>query len=1090
MPTKVSAFCNKIIEAGWLLALAVVPLFFNIYSNRVFEPDKLGLLRSIATLMAVAWLIKWAEQASRQEDTIESESSPKQFWRIPLVAPTLVLVFVYLLSTVASIVPRTSLWGSYQRLQGTYTTFSYIVIFALMLQHLRRPEQLRRLLATAIFTSLPISLYALVQHYGLDPLPWGGDVTRRVASNMGNPIFVSAYVIMILPLTLARVLQMQSTALPDVGWKAKAGLSGLWVVTFATQLYAWIALGFDKGLLAGLFALILFVLVGVYFKRPLARFLLLGGYTFVLGVQLVCILFSGSRGPWLGIIGGLFFFGLLYICLRRWRAVAISLPIVTAAALAFLVLINLPDSPLAAVREVPYVGRLGHVLEVDSGTGKVRVLIWQGAVDLVESDPWRTLVGYGPESMYVAYNPFYPPELAHYEARNASPDRSHNETFDSLISTGLLGFIAYVFLFLSIFYYGLSWLGLIRSKARKRLFCVCSLVGTAGGVIVPLVVDRSLRFAGVGLPMGLMVGLSAYVMILALMSAYEKEEPDGPRPDGWRLLLLIALVSAIVSHFIEINFGIATAATRTYFWAFAALVALLGRGLVSPVVVMEAPVGGGASSQISGQQGHQKARRKSRRRRKKDRFRPGSVEPVFARPESFKTQLVAAAIIAGFILATLAWDYTTNAPGYSKPLEVLVKSLTVLRGSKTSVGMLWMVIATVVSSLAIFCAEIVESEEKRRAGGWWLTSLGLFLLIAGGISGVFALIHASNLTPGSNTSTIVYEYYVWLFLLLVALASTLYLGAPRPAPSSRGFMALGYPLLLLACFLFVDGANISTIKADVLYKQGLKFDQERSWDNAIYLYGKATEIAPQEDFYRLFSGRAIMERGKLEKDAELREVYFSKALEELEKARELNPLNTDHTANIARLYRTWGEMESDGKKRREKFEQSLEYYEEAHQLSPHNAQIINEWGLVLHLLGDLDLAMDKYDESLALDPEYEQTYVLIGDVYFAREEWAQALASLEKAVALDKKLVYAWSRASYAYSKLGEMDKAIDANLQVLKVAPKDYVTLKNLSLLYSQENQPTDALAYAERALKVAPEAEKTAMENFVNQLKSQTGG
>ncbi|MCZ7667758.1 MAG: hypothetical protein M5U34_11360 [Chloroflexi bacterium] len=32
----------------------------------------------------------------------------------------------------------------------------------------------------------------------------------------------------------------------------------------------------------------------------------------------------------------------------------------------------------------------------------------------------RPLIGYGPESMYVAYNRFYPPELATLEARNAS----------------------------------------------------------------------------------------------------------------------------------------------------------------------------------------------------------------------------------------------------------------------------------------------------------------------------------------------------------------------------------------------------------------------------------------------------------------------------------------------------------------------------------------------------------------------------------------------------------------------------------------------------------------------------------------------
>ena len=61
MQTKLSVFCDRLIEAGWLAALIVVPLFFNIHSSRVFEPDKLSLLRSIALVMAAAWLLRAVE---------------------------------------------------------------------------------------------------------------------------------------------------------------------------------------------------------------------------------------------------------------------------------------------------------------------------------------------------------------------------------------------------------------------------------------------------------------------------------------------------------------------------------------------------------------------------------------------------------------------------------------------------------------------------------------------------------------------------------------------------------------------------------------------------------------------------------------------------------------------------------------------------------------------------------------------------------------------------------------------------------------------------------------------------------------------
>ena len=78
--------------------------------------------------------------------------------------------------------------------------------------------------------------------------------------------------------------------------------------------------------------------------------------------------------------------------------------------------------------------------------------------------------------MWVAYNRFYPPNLAHYEARNASPDRSHNETFDTLVRGGLIQFAAQIFLYASIFYYSLRWLGLMRGRRRRNLFSA-SLVG-------------------------------------------------------------------------------------------------------------------------------------------------------------------------------------------------------------------------------------------------------------------------------------------------------------------------------------------------------------------------------------------------------------------------------------------------------------------------------------------------------------------------------------------------------------------------------------------------------------------------------------
>ena len=129
--TKRDQWCTGIIEAGWLAALVLAPLFFNVFSSRVFEPDKISLLRTIALMMVLAWLIKIAnggylfEPAYGRERVAAGETnggeegaSPSSgLWRTPFFVPVAMLIAAYLISTIFSLAPAVSWFGSYQRLQ-------------------------------------------------------------------------------------------------------------------------------------------------------------------------------------------------------------------------------------------------------------------------------------------------------------------------------------------------------------------------------------------------------------------------------------------------------------------------------------------------------------------------------------------------------------------------------------------------------------------------------------------------------------------------------------------------------------------------------------------------------------------------------------------------------------------------------------------------------------------------------------------------------------------------------------------------------------------------------------------------------------
>ena len=311
------------------------------------------------------------------------------------------LAIVYILSTIFSVTPSISLFGSYQRLQGTYTTFSYLVIFLSVIANLRRSEQINRLVTTVIFASLPISFYGLLQHYGIDPIPWGGNVQIRIAANMGNSIFVAAYLIMVFPLTVGRIIRSFTAILSD---KESDG----------SEIHT-------------------------------SKHIILGAiYIVIAFLQLIAIYMSGSRGPFLGLVVGGFFMLLLYSIYWRSRLLSFMIVGLAIAGLVFLAIFNISGGPLEALRKSPAVGRFGNLLNPESNSALVRQYIWEGTVKLVGlHDPLvfpdgstdkfnflRPLIGYGPESMYVAYNQFYQPELGQVEKRNASPDRSHNETWD------------------------------------------------------------------------------------------------------------------------------------------------------------------------------------------------------------------------------------------------------------------------------------------------------------------------------------------------------------------------------------------------------------------------------------------------------------------------------------------------------------------------------------------------------------------------------------------------------------------------------------------------------------------------------------
>jgi O-antigen ligase/tetratricopeptide (TPR) repeat protein len=837
MQTRLSIFCDQLIEAGWLVSVIVIPLYFNIYSALIFEMDKTCLLRSIALLMTLAWVIGALERRKNGGER-EAETGLAQrvvnFLTRPLVLPALMLAGVYLLTSLTSVWPRASFWGSYIRLQGAYTTISYIVIFFLILWILRTQEQVERLVTLIVLTSLPVSLYALAQHYGLDPIPWGVSVAERVTSSLGNAISIGAYLIMTVPLTMRQCIKSFSNLRAGPEQRAPNSIS--------TVLY-------------------LLTLVA----------------------QLIAIVFAQSRGPFLGLAGGLFFFLLLWAILKNRMGLGLAVIILATVFGLLLIILNLPHTPLDTIKTLPYVGRLSTIAK--TRTFETRALIWQGAINMSRADPVRTVIGYGPETMLVTYQPYLLPALFELEGPGRAPDRCHNATLDALITTGLIGMAAYLFLFGSVFYYGLKWLGLITSPRQRNLFIALSTAGGVLGVGIPWYLERTLRFAAVGIPVGMLVALTIYLAPCLFRGRKEKiEHGDNP-------MLLIALFAAIVAHFVEIQTGIPITPTRTYFWVYAALMTVVGLSIQGECVLAPLATRPAPAARSRSQQGRK--RKKSRRVTRRQRgFR---IEHLLCSP------ILTYALSAGLLVATVGFSLIN----VTFDLSIVAFLLLV-----------WSLAGAVVIAKTI-----------KPDGDGWIASLISYATVSLVLCLLLLLVHAVSRPPSSDPARIVIVHYLCLGLSIAAIAASLLGDVSLPYLLWHKANWWLYAGLVVAVTLLIIVTNLNVAMADVYFKVGEAMRGYENWDASIAFYERAVKFAPGQDHYHLWLGKAYLERAMV--DADYRTVWLQEAQEAMERAQEIDPLNSEPYAFMGELHQYRASVANDPREVTESLETALAYYQQA-----------------------------------------------------------------------------------------------------------------------------------------------------------------
>ena len=375
---------TKLIRQLFYTLFFLTPLLLWPYTSEVFEFNKMMFVYLLTVLIASVWAIR------------SFLNKKFEIVRTPLDIPILLFLASQIISTIISINPHTSLWGYYSRFHGgLMSTVSYITLYYALVTHFQgETKAIKNLLIAILSSAAIISLYAVLEHFGIDKNIWVQDVQNRVFSTLGQPNWLSAFLVALLPLSLFQIV----SSVKNNHRFLYTGLSLLYLIAI-------IFTKSQSGIAATAVVLVLFLIITAIQKK---KSLLLLAFIPLLALVLV---FKGDS------------------VLRT---------------LSSLNKINPFYSDTITIITEENKTRIGG-----SDSMSIRRVVWQGALELGKKYPF---FGTGVETFGYTY--YWVRPTAHNLTSESDflYNKAHNEYLNFLATTGFVGLFTYLFLTGSILY--------------------------------------------------------------------------------------------------------------------------------------------------------------------------------------------------------------------------------------------------------------------------------------------------------------------------------------------------------------------------------------------------------------------------------------------------------------------------------------------------------------------------------------------------------------------------------------------------------------------------------------------------------------
>lgn len=139
-------------------------------------------------------------------------------------------------------------------------------------------------------------------------------------------------------------------------------------------------------------------------------------------------------------------------------------------------------------------------------------------------------------------------------------------------------------------------------------------------------------------------------------------------------------------------------------------------------------------------------------------------------------------------------------------------------------------------------------------------------------------------------------------------------------------------------------------------------------------------------------------------------------------------------------------------------------------------------GIALHKQGKYELAEQKYNQALKMQPNFIEAklnlamiYQNLAGKYYGREAYDKSIYYAKKSLALKPNNVYCYNTIANCYLTLNDNENLITTYKKILSITPNDDLVMNSLANAYIRSNQIDKAAELEKKILLINPNDEKT---------------